>query len=495
MARGLREPNESARAPWAVPVVVGLAALALGLWRASSGTEPEATEPPPAPVAAVSADEAPRRLEPRCAELSPEPFIVGDAPPPRPATPEGSATAALPPNPWPEGATSADAAAEPDEDSVDPTAPFAVEIGRGALFDGGFAAGARRDAEGGAVAMVATIGADGRGGKLVRLGRSRGDLDPPVVAGAGASVLAVLLEPNAGGRALKVARVTGTDVTWGPEFSEGRDDSLAVDIAASGARAVVVWDDLSGGAGEAQRSSVMLASLDVVTMRPLALARPVSSASLDASSPRLVSRPGGFWLGYVAHGDEDAKKKQRRPADDDDDQGEPITTSWVEIVPLDESGGPAGAARAITPKNGHVLSFDLALGENGNALVAFRDDDVPTGSGGGKVSATLVRLGGGSDPHVLVEEAGNTGAPTLLPGWISLASVNGATRIAAMTPSGELLDALAAEPSLGAGEPIAATRDVVLWARPLGKAMRLSVVRCRQRASGDAGAEPGDAGR
>ena len=69
--------------------------------------------------------------------------------------------------------------------------------------------------------------------------------------------------------------------------------------------------------------------------------------------------------------------------------------------------------------------------------------------------------------------------------------MNGPTRLAAMSPSGELLDALAPEPSLGAGEPIAATSDAILWARPMGKSMRLSVVRCRPRAAeaaGDAGA-------
>jgi hypothetical protein len=144
-----------------------------------------------------------------------------------------------------------------------------------------------------------------------------------------------------------------------------------------------------------------------------------------------------------------------------------------------------------------VLSFDVEPGENGSALVAWRDDETPTGSGGGRVSDTLVRLGGGGDPRVLVEEAGGAGAPDLLPGWISLASVRGATRIAAMSPSGELLEPVEPEPSLGTGEPIAATRDAILWARPLGKTMRLSVVRCRQRVAADAGAESGagDGGR
>ena len=231
-------------------------------------------------------------------EVSSEPFIVGDAPRPPPTD-----APAQPPAPAP--------APDPSAEAEDPIAPFAVEIGRGAAYDGGFAAGARRDAEGGAVAMVATVGADGRGGKLVRLGRSRGDLDPPVVAGAGASVLAVLIEPNAGGRALKVAKVTGGEVTWGPEFAEGRDDSLAVDVAASGARAAVVWDDLGAGVGEARQSNVVLALVDLATMRPVAPARPVSPPSLDAGTPRVIARPGGYWLAYVVHGEEDAKQKAK----------------------------------------------------------------------------------------------------------------------------------------------------------------------------------------
>ncbi len=159
------------------------------------------------------------------------------------------------------------------------------------------------------------------------------------------------------------------------------------------------------------------------------------------------------------------------------------------MAPLDEGGAPSGAARAMTPKGGHVTAFDLAPGDNGNALIAYRDEDGPTGAGGGRVSSVLVQLGGGGAPHVLVERAGTAGTPGLLRGWISLASLSGPTRIAAITPSGELVDELAPEPSLGAGEPVASTGDAILWARPMGKAMRLSVVRCQPRAAGDAGVQ------
>jgi hypothetical protein len=473
MALRLPEPDKPSRAPWAVPVVVGLVAAALALWKATSPAPPD-QDPEGAELAgsaSASAREAPKPpVLPRCTEVA-EPFVVGEPPKPKPAAEDGG---------------------EPGEEPEDLISPFAVEVGRGTVFSGGFAAGVRRDEKTGAIAMVATIGADGKNGQLVKLARSRGDFDAPVVTGAGASVLAVMLEPNAGGRAIKVAKVTGAEVAWGAEFSEGRDDSLAVDIAASGERAVVVWDDLTGQPG-ALRSNVMLASFDVATMKSVAPARPISAKDKDATNPHLVVRPGGYWLAYLAHAPEDEQKRKKKPkegrvdVDESDEQGESITAAWVEIVPLDENGAPAGGARAVSPKNGHALSFDLEPGEGGGALIAWRDDDTPTGSSGGRVSVALVKLSGGGDPRVLLDEAGGAGAPDLLPGWISLASMNGATRLGALTPAGELVDEIAPEPSLGAGEPIAATAAAILWARPAGQAMRLSVVRCRPREKADGG--------
>jgi hypothetical protein len=467
--------------PLTVAVIVG----ALVAWRAITGKEPPAPPAPAPPVGSSSAEPAERPpAPPRCEEVSAEPFVIGDAPaPPKPAT--SADPAALP--------------GDPVDEVDDPTAPFAVEVGRGAVFAGGFAVGARRDEKAGAVAMIATVGLDGKNGKLVRLGRLRGDLDPPVVAGAGEAVLAVMVEPNAGnpalggGRSLKVAKVVGEQVTWGPELPEGRDESQALDVAASGGRALVVWDDLVGTTEK--RSAIMLASVDVATMKIVAPPHAVSSSNEDAERPRLVARPGGYWLSYSVRGTVDAKKKKRegkpRRADDEDDRelGETITTSWVTLVPLDEGGTPTAGGRAVTPKGGHVLSYDLEGGDDGGALVAWRDDDTPTGSGGGRLLATLARLGGGGEPRVLAEETAAAGVPDLLPGWVALAGVSGATRMAALSPRGELLDELAPETSLGAGVPVAATPEVILWARPMGKPMRLSVVRCKPRPP-----EPGAAG-
>ena len=466
------QPNEPQGVSWGIPLVIATVVCGLVIWRTIVGRD----EPAPAPVASApsgeaSADPAPSLpLAPRCVELSSQPFMIGEA---------GSPRSAPPPS------LEAGAPVEAADELEDDLTPFAVEIGRGTVFAGGFAAGARRDAEGGAVAMVATLGIDGTGGKLIKLGRSRGDLDPPVVAGIGDVVLAALLEPNAGGRSIRIAKVQGEAVTWGLELSEGRDESSAIDLAASGARAVVVWDDVNV---EEKRSHVMLSSFDVATMRSVTSARPVSAPKTDADSPRLIARPGGYWLGYLARANEGAKTKKdpsnagekaakKGDDDGDDESGEAIQNGWIEVMPLDENGAPTAAARAVTPKSGHALSFDLELGDDGAALLAWRDDDTPTGSTGGRISSALVRLGGGVEVHVLADESFGAGVPDLLPGWLVVGGL-GATKLGAIDLRGVLTGGLDPEPSLGTGEPLAATKDAILIAKPAGKAMRLGVVHC-----------------
>lgn len=484
---GPNEPTESSRVTWGVPLAIAAVVGGLVAFRTCTGRGEDAPSRTAAPSATlpVSAAAPKPPPAPRCVEIAPEPFMVGE-PGERERRPS-------PIEPLLEAGPPDEAAEEPEDD----LAPFAVEIGRGSLFAGGFAAGARRDAEGGAVAMVATLGLDGRGGKLVRLGRSRGDLDPPVVAGAGDAVLAALIEPNASGRAIRIAKVVGSDVTWGVELTEGRDDSLAIDLAASGPRAMVVWDDVSR---EDKRSSVMLASFDVATMRSVTAARPVSSPKTDADTPRLIVRAGGYWLGYIARADEVKRPPKTEPLPatpekasrggagkpgrarddgaDDDLSGETISNAWIEVMPLDENGSPTATPRAVTPRDGHALTFDMELGEDGAALIAWRDDDIPTGGVGGRLSSAWVRLSGGVETHVLAEESLGAGVPDLLPGWLVVSGGSGFTRLASISARGESGGPLEPEPSLGTGEPLAATADRILVARPSGKAMRLSVVRC-----------------
>jgi len=477
---GLFEPEEPQSGSRLRSLGIALALLAAPIvaWRACQTApdlddevfelpiDPTAPERTPAEDAAKAVTAPP----PRCKEISPEPFIIGDPPVARPK---------------------ADVDASPfdqDPDDFDELAPFAVEIGSGTTYDGGFAAGTLRSAEGGTVAMLVTLGQDGRGGKLVRLTRTRGDLDPPVVFGVGPSVLVALLEPNAAGRAIKIAKVTGQDVTWGAELSEGRDESMALGLAASGARAVIVWDDVARGRN---RSRIMLASFDTATLQSVTSARPVSPPKLDAEEPRIIARPGGYWLAYTVLGEPPKPKKGAEDDEDDLPAGEAIIPRWVELMPLDESGAPVSASRRATPKQGHVLAFDIELGQDGGAMIAWRDDDTPSGSSGGRVSAVLARLGGIGEPHVLAEEGIGPGVPGLLPGWLAVSSIRGAVQLAAMTPLAQMNGPLAPERVLGNAEPLAVTGELMFLAHPAGKALKLTVARCVHDPSPEADAAAG----
>ncbi|WP_433932523.1 hypothetical protein AB3662_48290 [Sorangium cellulosum] len=485
---------------WKGALAVALVVGGLVVWRACFTAPEDAESSAPAPSSATSAapapgdpsdPAAPAQTPPRCAPAGPAPFVIGDAPPAPVAKDAG-----------PEQGAGGGAA-----DSVEDLAPFAVEVGRGTTFAGGFAVGAQREAEGGTIAMVATLSADGAQGKLVRLARSRGDMDPPVVSGTGGAILAAMLEPNAGGRAIKMARIEGEHVTWGAELAEGRDESLALDIAASGERAVIVWDDVTR---DGKRSRIMLASADVGSLRSVTSARPVSQPSTDAELPRVIARPGGYWLAYIARAEEPARRAAAEKGDDADEDtaaaGETIAHQWIEVVPLDETGALTATPRAVTPKDGHVLAYDLTLGEDDGVILAFRDDDTPSGSIGGRISAVLVRLGGVGEPRVLVGDREHdtppeaalgvgAGVPALLRGapgpgaadpasgragavWLAIANASGPTQLAALTARGDLQGGLHAEPALGRGEPIAASAEALLVAHPAGKAMKLDVLRC-----------------
>jgi hypothetical protein len=307
-----------------------------------------------------------------------------------------------------------------------------------------------------------------------------------------------MLEPNAGGRALKLARVAlplsdsrsasgghaaNNEVTWGAELAQGRDESLAVDVAVSGDRGVAVWDDV---AGDDKRSVIQLATFDPQSLRSVTTARPVSPPKSDAEQPRVVPRPGGFWLAWLVTTEAErdkppskaGPKKDKDDVPDEEHAGETFGASWIEVMPLDGNGSPTSTARRATAADGHVLAFDLEPGDDGAAILAWRDDESPTGSGGGSVLAATVRLGGIGEPRVVTEENVGAGTPDLLPGWIGIAGPSGPKRFAPLAPDGTLAGDLAVEPVFGAGEPIAGSGNDVLVATPAGKAMRLSLVRC-----------------
>jgi hypothetical protein len=185
-----------------------------------------------------------------------------------------------------------------------------------------------------------------------------------------------------------------------------------------------------------------------------------------------VARPGGYWLAYIARsegaGDADVPYGTEDPG-----------FRWIEVVPLDANGSPTSGARTATPKDGHVMLFDMAPAPDGGALLVYRSDDTPLGSPGGEVLRVLVHPTSLEPPALVVREEVGAGVPNVLPGWIAVLDASDVTRVAPLGPLGEITGPLRPEPDVGSGEPIAGTANRLLVARPSGRAVKLLVVECR----------------
>jgi hypothetical protein len=409
----------------------------------------KAPPPPPSQEPVEDAGEVAHAMErPRCAPASTEgPFLLGSpGGRQKPATVSG----------------------DPSEPSRDDPLPFASEVGDGVSFAGGFAVGALHENGAAPTVSVVTLGPDGRNARVVALGATHGDVEPPRLAARGHVLIAGILEPDVNGRSLRLAKIQDGNVTWGATLHQKGGESQAFDIALGDKKGVVVWDE-----EDPAHAAIMASTFDVSSASNPTVARTISPATADAESPRLLARPeGGYWLAYIARAGNGEDADAREDSED-------VGFRWIEIVQLDVNGSPTATPRAVTPKAGHVLVFDLAPGEEGAALLVYRYDDTPIGAAGGQVMRTVVRAQRVDPPAVLVEgdEVG-AGVPSVRGSWLAVTDAADATRLAPIRAGGELAAPLRAEPDIGTGEPIAAEGDRMLVARPAGRAVKLQVLRC-----------------
>ena len=382
-------------------------------------------------------------------------------------------------------------AAPTDADAGDDAlAAFGAEVGRAAVIDTGFALGVRQDQGGGATSAVLLL-TDFGASKLHDLGRSRGDFDAPLVAPFGKGWVAGLLEPNASGLSLRIAAGGESELKLGPELEQQHDESLAFDIAAGQKTVVVAWDDVTK---DGKNARVLWLTLAPDLPKKPGKTNIASSKLVDAETPRVVTRDGGFWLAYIARKalempkepddaalgripkekrDDDAEARPRHPA-------EKIDPSWIELVPLDESGAASGPPRPVTAAEGHVLSFDLESGAGGSALIAWRDDDTPSGAHGGRVSLMAIAASGGTQTQLVAQENVGSGVPSLLPGWIALSDAAGRAMVAPLATDGTLQGELRYEPAIGTGDVLAAKGDHLLIATAAGTAVDLTLIDCKR---------------
>ena len=440
-----------------LPLAIGLALGACKKPAPPPTPEDELALPRPAVAATPKSEgsksepakaDAPHRCAPHAGE---PPFVLGPA-----DTGRAPTLRATPPG------------AEPGQDD---SLPFAAEVGEGAAWGDGFAVGAIHESESSHAMSVVTLDRAGHNAKVIPLGTAHGDIEPPRVAARGTTLLTGVLSPGINGRSLRLAKIEAGAVTWGATILQKSDESQAFDLGLGEKKGIAVWDEDGPSSGVIQAST-----FDATTATGATTPRTISPPGADAESPRLAPRPGGgYWLAYIA----------RRAGTESPEAGyeaEPIGFRWIEVLPLDAQGSPAGAARAVTPKDAHVMAFDMTSLESGSALVAWRDNDTPLESAAGPVMRTVVHAANVDPPSVLTPNENGGGAPSLLAGWIAVTDASDATRLAPLGRTGEVTGPWTTEPDIGAGEPIAVGPEGMLIARPAGRAVKLAVLRCSREA-------------
>jgi hypothetical protein len=377
-----------------------------------------------------------------------------------------------------------------DDEAVD--LPFAPEIGGAAVQGGLFAVGALEPRGKSTNAVLLLVGEGLAAGKKVDLGAVHGDvLAPHAVATGGGFVVAV---PDGAphGTLLRLARIdepaAAARIAWGAELLQNDDDSDAFAIDAGSKSALLAWDDWDKKAGHSIVKAAVLAGADV-TRASAALV--LSGEHDDAEAPAVVARPGGFWVAWIDNVKRAPDHKEQRHESSDPAETSELEMGprYVVLAPFDEAGKPAGAPVMATPREGHVMGFDLALGRDGGALITWRDDRSTPGTAGGTVRLELVRSDGSMESRVITDDDVGPGAPSLVAdpataggvhAWLTLANDADALRLVALDADGRALDDLAVEPSLGMATALSLRAGKLLVSRPAGKGLELQVLSCEK---------------
>lgn len=289
-----------------------------------------------------------------------------------------------------------------------------VVVGDALVTETQIAIGVVRKDGGKRVASVVVAPLDLASVKTIDVGASLGDDPPPALrlrlggaqpqdkalyaaffarktgADAGAAQKIPVGTPNVT-RELAIAKLENNAL--GPAIGtvqQHADESLAFDYAwTHGATApIVAWDEdapVPEGKLGADRGLVKVQILGEA-------ARVASPEGTDAEAPRLVARPGGYWLAWIAKRPERpgrAPSGESAATKDDagyelEGPGEHRAFRWVEAVALDAKGKEASPVRRVTPERGHVVTFELTAAA-GAAFVLAQDEGASSEGAGGRI--------------------------------------------------------------------------------------------------------------
>ena len=370
---------------------------------------------------------------------------------------------------------------DPGEDEADDALlPFGVDIGEAVATPAGFAVAGLRGA---GQAFLALLG--GQGSRRVELGVLHGEAESPALSVVGDRVLVALRSSDAAGFTIKLGSVSsaGGEVAWGYELSKLGKSVTGLELAVSGPRGVLVFqsEDKLG-------SRLLLGSFDPSLKEPFAV-KPLDVK--DAEMPRLVARPGGYWLSWVRSLPEPKKAPVAAPSPENDagprdpEERELLEVGLraVEVAKLDEQGKLLGSARRVGEPRRQMVLYDVALLATGGLLVATRSDNSSPGAEGGALLLSEVSDDGSVRSEQLEDDELGTGAPTLLveresklPGpWLTVAGPADATRVGLARGAKTQLQS---DPALGYAEILAVSGGQFLTQRARGRSVALEVLEC-----------------
>jgi hypothetical protein len=396
---------------------------------------------------------------------------------------------------------STDGADEDDDSGVD--VPFAINVGDGLAFDGGFAVTAIDGRAGNSQALLAVMTEDAHQGRKIDLGRVFGDADPPHVAGNSQRLVVAIADMDAAGRTLSLARVDAPlkqpIVTRGGEISVAGTPSTLFSLAVNGERGVLVWDQQES---HADNGEIALAPFATPSLALPAKPVIISGKRASADSPRVIARPGGYWVAWVQAGSDSKapskpgaspSQQARAVASEDNLNLVDMGTRELRALLLDAAGHPTGKPLRVAEGVSHVVAYDMNLLDDGAALFAWRDDDSAPGVESQIVRLARVGLDGHVDFYRIEDESIGVGAPQLLIDtsaapedrvWLALINTGERTSVIKLLPNGKPTGLVVGDADLGVANPLLRHQGRLLLVRQRGKGVDMEAIHCSLRVQG-----------
>jgi hypothetical protein len=395
---------------------------------------------------------------------------------------------------------STDGADEDDDSGLD--VPFAINVGDGLALEGGYAVTAIDGRAGRSQALLAIMTADAHQGRKLDLGRVYGDADPPRLAGNAERLVLAIADMDASGRTLRLARVDAplkqASLTRGAEISLAGTPSTLFSLAVNAERGVLVWDQQQP---HSENGEIACAPFAVQALSLPSKPTIISGKLADADSPRVMTRPGGYWAAWVQAGPE--AKPSGKPAatstaaktNRDDEHLDLVDMGPRELraLQLDAAGRVLGKPLRVAEGVSHVVAYDMNLLDDGAALFAWRDDDTASGVESQIVHLARVGLDGHVDFYRIEDEAIGVGAPQLLidssaapedRAWLALINTGERTSVVKLLPNGKPTGLVVGDAELGVANPLLRHQGRVLLVRQRGKGVDMEALRCTLAAGG-----------